>query len=253
MHNDGGVNCFIFNDPKLFWSLHPTSISVRQLDGSHISANGCGIVVIRPSGPSQLLALWPSCLYPAAPKNILSPNTTKHYLLLHSVRTDHTSSLQQVSIKPTINIKFPSLPTDLKTTGLDFFRTGVVVPPKIRSVAAVQHLTVQLPPRVVYSKASIMTRALMHQRFGHISDDLIDMCKEQTLIGLPRFSPPIYAYNCPVYSLEKIPQFKKGKTVTTDRLKPGELLHMDFAFWNIVSRRGFTAVLTIVDACSRFI
>jgi hypothetical protein len=33
----------------------------------------------------------------------------------------------------------------------------------------------------------------------------------------------------------------------------GELLHMDFAFWNIVSHCGFTAVLAIVDVCSRFI
>jgi hypothetical protein len=31
------------------------------------------------------------------------------------------------------------------------------------------------------------------------------------------------------------------------------LLHIDFAFWNIFSHRGFTEVLTILDACSRFI
>jgi hypothetical protein len=56
-----------------------------------------------------------------------------------------------------------------------------------------------------------------------------------------------------VYSINKLPQYKIGKTVTTDHLNPGELLHMGFAFWNMLPRRGFTAVLKIVDVCSRFI
>jgi hypothetical protein len=103
---------------------------------------------------------------------------------------------------------------------------------------------------VAYFKAPRITRAMMHQCFGHLSRDLIDrMCKKQTLIGIPLIPPLRYAYDCPVCSLGKLSQFKKGKTVTMEHLKPGEVLHMDFAFWNMVSRRGFTTVLTIVDAC----
>jgi hypothetical protein len=46
LHNDGGANCFIFNDPALFWRLKNSSLSIRQLDGSHITADGFGVVVI---------------------------------------------------------------------------------------------------------------------------------------------------------------------------------------------------------------
>jgi hypothetical protein len=31
-------------------------------------------------------------------------------------------------------------------------------------------------------------------------------------------------------------------------MQPGELLHMDFSFWDILSHHNFTAVLAIVDA-----
>jgi hypothetical protein len=79
------------------------------------------------------------------------------------------------------------------------------------------------------------------------------MCKEHNFSGLPRVPPPIYAYDCQVFSLGKLPQFKKGKTVMMGHLKSSELLHMDLAFWNTVSRRGFSTVLTLIDACSRFI
>jgi hypothetical protein len=73
------------------------------------------------------------------------------------------------------------------------------------------------------------------------------------MLGLPKVPPPRYEYDCPVCSLGKLPQFRKGKTVSTAKLQPGELLHMDFAFWDILSRRNFTAVLTIVDACTRML
>jgi hypothetical protein len=46
-----------------------------------------------------------------------------------------------------------------------------------------------------------------------------------------------------------------GETASTDNLNlnPGELLHMDFAFWDIPSRRMFTAVLAIIDAETRML
>ncbi len=43
----------------------------------------------------------------------------------------------------------------------------------------------------------------------------------------------------------------KGKTTNTDKLKPAELLHIDFKFFDKTSIRGFTSILTIVDARTR--
>jgi hypothetical protein len=79
------------------------------------------------------------------------------------------------------------------------------------------------------------------------------MCCEQTLTGLPHVPPPRYEYDCHVCSLVKLPKFRKGNTASTDNIKPGELLHMDFAFWYITSRRMFTSVLAIIDAKKRML
>ena len=38
----------------------------------------------------------------------------------------------------------------------------------------------------------------------------------------------------------------KGTTVYTSNIQPGELVHMDFEFYNVISIRGFTSMLTVV-------
>jgi hypothetical protein len=106
---------------------------------------------------------------------------------------------------------------------------------------------------VAYSKEPIMTHALLHQQFLHCSNDVLNtMWRQQTLLGLPWIPTPRYEYDCHVCNLDKLPQFH-SKTVSTDTLKPGKLLHMDFAFWDIFSRHMFTAMLTIVDAKTRML
>jgi hypothetical protein len=77
------------------------------------------------------------------------------------------------------------------------------------------------------------------------------MCRKQTLIGLPRVPPPRYEYACPIFALGKMTQVRKGKTMDTTDLRPGEVLHLDFAFWDIPSHRGFTAMLVAIDAKTR--
>jgi hypothetical protein len=44
-----------------------------------------------------------------------------------------------------------------------------------------------------------------------------------------------------------------GKTLNTDHLHQGELLHLDFSFWDIRSHRGFTSTLLIIDAKTRML
>jgi hypothetical protein len=54
--------------------------------------------------------------------------------------------------------------------------------------------------------------------------------------------------DCPVCCFSKTTQAQKGKTMDTELLSPVELLHIDFAFWDIISHRGFNAILMIIDA-----
>jgi hypothetical protein len=217
MHRDGGANCFIFNDLDFLWTITPSSLSIRQLDGSHITAEGSGVVIIRPPGAHPLLALWPSYYYPSAPHHAFSPNAINNYLLFTSVHEEHTSHLR-ITVYTIIQLNFRSLPTELHSTGLDLFRAEVVLP----TLALSAPNTVTLHPRAAYSRAPLMTRALIHQRFGHISDDVIDMmCREQTTMGLNKALPPRYRYDCLVCRLGKLPQFRKVKMESTAKLRLG--------------------------------
>jgi hypothetical protein len=234
--------------------LIPSNLSFRQLDGSSIKAAGLGVVVIRPPGASQLLAMWPSYYYPSAPQHNPPLNAINHYLQISLMYMEHALHLC-VTVTPAIKLKFSLLPTELAAAGLDYFRAEVVLPPPLSSHRPTEASHLQILPRhVEYSKAPVMTHALMHHIFGHCSEDILDtMCREQTPTGLPRVPPPQYEYDCPVCSLGKLPQFRKRKTASTDNLKPGELMHMDFTFWDITLLRMFTAVLIIIYAKTRML
>ena len=43
----------------------------------------------------------------------------------------------------------------------------------------------------------------------------------------------------------------KLKTVDTIRIQPGELIHMDFSFYNVTSVHGFTSMITVVCSNTR--
>jgi hypothetical protein len=221
--------------------MTPSTLAAQQLYGSYIKAAGSGVVVIRPPGGSQLLALWPSYYYPTAPQHTFSPNAIKKYLQIPPVCTEHASHLI-ITITPEIKIKFPSLPAEIESTGLEYFRAEVVHPPALLSSSTtVYQPNGTLVPVAVYSKAPVMTHALLHQWFGHFSDDVLDtMCRQQTLLGLPRIPPPRYEYDCPVCGLGKLPQFHKVKKII-------------YGNYQAVSRRVFTAMLTIVDANTRML
>ena len=45
----------------------------------------------------------------------------------------------------------------------------------------------------------------------------------------------------------------KGTTVETSNLQPGELVHMEFVFYNVTSIRGFTSMITVVCAKNRMV
>ena len=73
------------------------------------------------------------------------------------------------------------------------------------------------------------------------------VCYYQTLDGLPKnFSKKINKAPCTIYYTSKIKSNSKGKTVYNSNLQPGELIHMEFSFYNVTPIRGFTSMLTLV-------
>jgi hypothetical protein len=79
------------------------------------------------------------------------------------------------------------------------------------------------------------------------------MCKQNTIHGLPTTLPRDIKHECPVCLMSKFSHPPKGKTTNTDMLRPGELLHIDFGFWDLTSHRGFTTMLLIIDAKTRML
>lgn len=96
---------------------------------------------------------------------------------------------------------------------------------------------------------------LIHRLCGHVSDEnLASMCRHQIMTGLPKqFSTKHHIHKCQCWICweAKAKYISHGPTTDTTNLKPGELLHIDFMFPNILSIRGFTSILIIVDAKTR--
>ena len=42
--------------------------------------------------------------------------------------------------------------------------------------------------------------------------------------------------------------FPKGITIDTTNLQPGEIIHVDFSFYNVTSAKCFTSIITVVCA-----
>jgi hypothetical protein len=149
---------------------------VQTFDGSTVLAQGYGMVVIHLPGSEHMLALWPSYYYPEVPHNTFSLNAIKHYLLLPSVITEHTHHLT-ITLHSSISLQFPSLPSVVESSGLDFFNIEIIHPPPSSSQSsAVLH------PIVRYANGPSLSRALIHQRFGHISDDVIDERERESYV-----------------------------------------------------------------------
>ncbi len=101
---------------------------------------------------------------------------------------------------------------------------------------------------------SPLPRSLIHQRLAHCNHRKIDiMCRQGTLTGLPKRALPLPHTECPICLMSKFVHPPKGKTISTEHLHPGELIHIHFSFWDTTSIRGFTSMLLIIDAKTRMI
>ena len=96
---------------------------------------------------------------------------------------------------------------------------------------------------------------LIHCCLIHPSESAIKaMCLHQTLTGLPRYFPKkTTATPCTVCYKEKMIIYPKGKKIDTTNLQPGEILYLDFAFYNITLICGCTNILTVVCNNTRII
>ena len=73
------------------------------------------------------------------------------------------------------------------------------------------------------------------------------MCRIQTITGLPKnYTKKINNALRTIYYTSKTTSFPEVITFFKTQLQPGELLHMDFAFYNVTLVLGFTSMITVV-------
>ena len=80
------------------------------------------------------------------------------------------------------------------------------------------------------------------------------MCKRNRLTDLPQLPGAdivLVVCKCWICWKASLLATPKGITMNTDSLIPSELIHIDFFFMDVVSIRGFSAVLVVVDAKTR--
>jgi hypothetical protein len=246
-HNDGGANCFISNNLDHFVNIFKTPLQVKQLDGSPTPAIGYGLKLIQCPTTKIIIPLWPCYYMPDNPTCTFSPTALKHYLQYPTVVTNHLESLLIVTSNGT-RLTFPSIVTHVRGQLLDYHSFNVVRP-------KILHNRMLPPATANYSRGtSLLTRELVHQCLAHSCDDTLDkMCLEQTMIGLPPRPFPKRPCQCPICALATLTCPPRGKFFDTSLLCRGQLLHLDFSFWDKVSLRGFTSVLSIIDAKTRML
>lgn len=98
-----------------------------------------------------------------------------------------------------------------------------------------------------------MKAVLARQRLAHIAcDKIAEMGQRGLAHGMPH-SIVIPDDPCVVCLKAKGKALPHGKAVLTEKLGPGAQIHVDFAFSSVVSYRGFSSILTCVDAWSQLL
>jgi hypothetical protein len=75
---------------------------------------------------------------------------------------------------------------------------------------------------------------------------------DQTMLGLPKCPFPKQTCQCPICALASLNCPPRGEFFDSSLLCCGQLLHIDFAFWDKVSICG-TGVLSIIDASTQML
>jgi hypothetical protein len=182
---------------------------------------------------------------PSNPQCTFSPTALKHYLHLPTVTTNHLKSLLIVT-STGVEISFPSLPHYATTKLLDYHHFNIVRP----------HHTpvIRLPTASSATTEARLNRQVLHQRFCHGCDEVLDiMCRQQSILGLPKRAFLARSCPCIICTTTKMTHPPKSKVSTYKLTRQGQLIQIDISFWNVTSIRGFSSLLSVIDGKDRML
>ena len=238
---DGGANGHILNALSLFatYTCNPCAITQVSVDTADCLGWGLAFMEV-PNSPFPIIPLWPCYYMPTNPQHALSQQVLKQY---HHFKVVNIEALEWLSItdKHNNHVKIPSLPEYHSSSLLEYVKINILKP--IHSQQQRSNIPLPTMNKGIFSKLGHnLSYEALHRRLSHIWEKKITtMCKQQTLIGLPKVKPKRHHDACPctICIPTKGKNRNKVKTIDTSDLEQGNMLHMDITFFDITSCRGF--------------
>ncbi|MGB0424036.1 MAG: hypothetical protein ACPGED_06935, partial [Flavobacteriales bacterium] len=236
-HVDFGANIIIMNTNEFFYSYKAQQENIEHIAGDTIPGiEGYGTIVIKLNHKLHVIrsvAYMPrntKCTFSAHHLQRMNKFNSGIHAMHSCIKLiDHEGFQTKVNVKEIRN-------------GLDYIELSLL--PKN---TAPFH-----PEACTAIKHQYLTPELIHQKCAHYHYDRIKYLAQHELIeGLPKNLPPMTkpCHICLAMKSRKLPRRKK---VDWTEYKPGESIHMDFAFMPVVSIRGFTAFLAMKDAATNY-
>ena len=240
-HVDTGANVHATNNKSDFLIFHPQKRSINIAAGQIAQSEGYGVVMVQLIPNQQPIPLAPVYYCPQASTGTLSPQCLKLY---NNCQHPTHKLLDSLSFVCPITRKEIHLQTT-QHNNLDFLLLRTM---RFSS-------TMKSNPTIATLYTNGLNNQLTHQRFDHRSmEHILTMKKQKMMHGIPANVTPFHnEYTCPICALTKATKIKRNKTIPS-RLphKKGDILCMDYAFWNKRSICGFTSLLSVVCMTTRF-
>lgn len=244
---------FVANRKELFSRLIMKRIGVELGTGAEGHFEGVGIVLAScPDIPNSLMLLYPTFYAPNDSTCTITNGGLKKYAGFEKVLID--THVQMTLIRnsgQTYSIPF------ITEHSIDYIKLDVRIPTRqSRSRLNYRHMSLQ--PASITSKplrGTVLQSMWLHELYGHRSIAALQQMVDKGIIkgrGLPCKLAPLPG-NCPICIAAGATKIPRGSL--TDRTEPplGTRWHIDFTFFNTISRRGFSSALIIVEATSRYI
>ena len=198
---------------------------------------------------------------PGNPQCTFSQGALKKYNKYQSVRTEALDWVHIIDNKNN-SIKLPTLPIYKDSKLMDYISVQIVklndhvITPtnQLTSHCTSYHPLPSVNKGIFTKLGHNLSYEQLHRRLSHVCEKKIaSMCKQQTLIGLPKTKPKRHHASCicAICTITKQKNRNKGKTVDTSSYTLGQVIHLDLTFFDTPSIRGFNSVLNIIDAKSR--
>ena len=240
-HVDTGANVHATTNKKDFLVFYQQQKSINIAAGQVAQSEGYGVVMVQIIPNQPPIPLAPVYFCPNASTGTLSPQCLQLY---NNCKSPTHRLFEHVSFTGPYEDKITYIPTT-QHNNLDFLTLTIM------------HFSNNMikNPTIARLYTEGLNSQLIHQKFDHRSmEHIINMKRDKLMKNLPTNITKFHdEYSCPICLLTKATKVRRNKAIPTRiQHKKGELLCMDYSFWNKPSIRGFTSLLSVICMTTRF-